>query len=141
MFLKIHSPSTVTEWNKLYHNLWNENSFYILQKNISQLLRPTLNSFFNLEIALNYCNSKEIKLIKRLCTGLNHCMNPPKDLKNPFFKSPFFFSAATLLLEYIMYSFILIFLRCYLCSSFLVNFWFNPHALSYSWHLVIAFLS
>ena len=59
-------PSTICEWNKLDPNLRNSESFLTFKKNILQFIRPATNSVYNCH------NPKGIKLITRLCLGLNH---------------------------------------------------------------------
>ena len=59
-------PSTIIEWNKLDHNIWNSSSFNIFRKGILKFIRPSANSLFNCH------NPKGIKLITRLRLGLSH---------------------------------------------------------------------
>ena len=58
--------STITEWNKLDHNIRSCSSFNIFKKNIQKFIRPSANSLFNCH------NSKGIKFITRLRLGLSH---------------------------------------------------------------------
>ena len=58
-------PSTVIKWNSLEHNIWKVRIFSVFKNNILKFIRPTCNSIFNCE------NHRGIKLITRLCVGLN----------------------------------------------------------------------
>ena len=76
-------PSTITEWNKLDHNIRNSSSFNIFRKSILKFIRPSANSLFNCH------NPKGIKFITRLRLGLSHLREHKfkhsfQDSLNPF---------------------------------------------------------
>ena len=75
--------STITEWNKLDHNIRNSSSFNIFRKSILKFIRPSANSLFNCH------NPKGIKFITRLRLGLSHLREHKfkhsfQDSLNPF---------------------------------------------------------
>ena len=76
-------PSTIIEWNKLYHNIRNSSSSIIFRKSILKFIRPSANSFFDCH------NPKGIKFITRLRLGLCHLRehkfkHSSQDSLNPF---------------------------------------------------------
>ena len=76
-------PSTITEWNKLDHEIRHSSSFNIFRKSILKLIRPPANSLFNCH------NPKGIKFITRLRLGLSHLREHKfkhsfQDSLNPF---------------------------------------------------------
>ena len=75
--------STITEWNKLDHNIRNSSSFNIFRKSILKFIRSSANSLFNCH------NPKGIKFITRLRLGLSHLREHKfkhsfQDSLNPF---------------------------------------------------------
>ena len=65
-FRNFFSLSTVIEWNKLYNNVWNSESFIASKEQILKFIRPSPNS------TLNVHSPHEIKLFTRLRVGLSH---------------------------------------------------------------------
>ena len=58
-------PSVFTEWNSLYHEIWNAESFRVFKNNMLKFIRPSVNSVFNCE------KYRGIKLITILHVSLS----------------------------------------------------------------------
>ena len=76
-------PSTITEWNKIGHNIRNSSSFNNFEKSIVKFIRPSANSLFKCQ------NAKGTKFITRLQLGLSHLREHKfkhsfQDSLNPF---------------------------------------------------------
>ena len=59
-------PSTISEWNNLDCKIRNSGSLSIFKKNLINVIRPCVNSIFNIH------NPYRIKLLTRLRLGLSH---------------------------------------------------------------------
>ena len=59
-------PSTITEWNKLDHDICNNDSLNVFKLSVLKFVRPVVNSLFVIN------NPYGLKLLTRLCLGLSH---------------------------------------------------------------------
>ena len=78
-------PSAISEWNNLNCKIRNSESLSIFRKNLLSLIRPCVDSIFNIY------NPYEIKLLTRLLLGLSHLYDHNfryyfQDILNPLCK-------------------------------------------------------
>ena len=59
-------PFTITEWNKLDHDIRNSDSLNIFKLSLLRFVRPVVNSVFDMN------NPYSLKLLTRLRLGLSH---------------------------------------------------------------------
>ena len=65
-FKNSYIPSTIIEWNKLYQDIRNVESYTLFRKHLLSYTRPEANNIFNVH------NAKGIKLLTRSRVGFSH---------------------------------------------------------------------